>query len=152
MGVDISTNMPEWLRKRRFLQIAYVRAPLRISIFLMRLGIILSSLAFHYVADYETLVRKLFKMPSRALATAEHPVFTAYGTQQWYYDDNGQILHFCVTDTFLRADGPRRFCGTSHQVPPDADHLSEDVFSTGFVIRDVVEPQPPESMKDILDG
>ncbi|MGI6368669.1 MAG: class I SAM-dependent methyltransferase [Anaerolineae bacterium] len=155
VGVDISTNMLRVAEeKKRFPQIAYVQCPIEdIDFPDESWDVILSSLAFHYVADYETLVRKLFKMlePGGALVfTVEHPVFTAYGTQQWYYDDNGQILHFPVDRYFFEGRRTATFLGE----PVIKYHRTlttylRTLLSTGFVIRDVVEPQPPESMKDI---
>lgn len=35
--------------------------------------------------------------------TVEHPVFTAHGTQDWYYNEKGEILHFPVDD-YLNGD------------------------------------------------
>lgn len=37
----------------------------------------------------------------------EHPVFTAYGSQDWYYDDQGNILHFPVDNYYY--EGKRVF-------------------------------------------
>lgn len=65
--------------------------------------VILSSLAFHYVADYEILVKKIYrilKSGGKLVFTVEHPVFTAYGTQDWHYNEKGEILHFPVDNYY----------------------------------------------------
>ena len=56
--------------------------------------VILSSLAFHYVADYENLIKKIYRMlkaGGNLVFTVEHPVFTAHGTQDWYYNEKGIV-------------------------------------------------------------
>ena len=65
--------------------------------------VVLSSLALHYVKDYEPLIQKIHRWlrPDGWLVfSAEHPVFTAYGSQDWYYDADGNILHFPVDRYF----------------------------------------------------
>ena len=65
--------------------------------------IVLSSLAFHYIKDFENLVENISKwlVPGGYLIfSVEHPVFTSYGTQDWYYSEDGQILNFPV-DTII---------------------------------------------------
>ena len=50
--------------------------------------VVLSSLAFHYVRDFQPLVGKIsrfLKPGGDFVFSVEHPVFTAYGTQDWDY-------------------------------------------------------------------
>ena len=59
--------------------------------------VVLSSLAFHYVRDFQPLVGKIsrfLKPGGDFVFSVEHPVFTAYGTQDWYYGENKEMLHF----------------------------------------------------------
>lgn len=65
--------------------------------------IVLSSLAFHYIRDFEPLVSNIsqwLKKGGHFVFSTEHPVFTAYGSQDWYYDDKGNILHFPVDNYY----------------------------------------------------
>ncbi len=74
--------------------------------------IVLSSLAFHYVRDFFRLLEKInsWLVPEGKLVfSVEHPVFTAYGNQDWYRDEQGNILHFPVDRYFLRESGTRFF-------------------------------------------
>ena len=51
--------------------------------------VVISSLAFHYVRDFEPLVRKIssWLAPEGAFVfSVEHPVFTSRGDQDWCYD------------------------------------------------------------------
>ncbi len=36
----------------------------------------------------------MLKAGGNLVFTVEHPVFTAHGTQDWYYNEKGEILHF----------------------------------------------------------
>ena len=61
--------------------------------------VVLSSLAFHYVADFPALVGRIaqwLRPGGSFVFSVEHPVFTSYGTQDWWYGPDGTILHFPV--------------------------------------------------------
>ncbi len=115
--------------------------------------VILSSLAFHYVRDFEQMVQKIAQwlIPGGELIfSTEHPVFTAYGTQDWYYAPDGKILHFPVDRYF--EEGPRQAIFLGEAVTKYHRTLTtylETLLQQGFVLQHVVEPQPPESMRDL---
>lgn len=70
--------------------------------------VILSSLAFHYVADYENLIKKIYRMlkaGGNLVFTVEHPVFTAHGTQDWYYNEKEKYCISRWTIIIMRANG-----------------------------------------------
>lgn len=49
--------------------------------------VVISSLAFHYVKDFPEMIKKIYtwlKPGGKLVFSAEHPVFTAYGSQDWY--------------------------------------------------------------------
>lgn len=61
--------------------------------------VVLSSLTFHYVKDYEELISHISKWIKKGEDfgfSVEHPVLTVYGAQDWYYDENGNIFHFPI--------------------------------------------------------
>ena len=87
--------------------------------------------------------------------SVEHPVFTSYGNQDWYYDENGNILHFPVDRYFY--EGQREAVFLQEKVVKYHRTLTtylETLMKHGFTIQHVVEPQPPlemmnmDSMKD----
>ena len=94
--------------------------------------IVISSLAFHYISDFPSMARKVHSWlrPGGAFVfSAEHPVFTAEGSQDWCYGEDGDIKQYHRTlTTYVRS-----------------------LLSAGFRILDIAEPQPPESMME-LDG
>ena len=74
--------------------------------------------------------------------SAEHPVFTAYGSQDWYYDADGSILHFPVDRYFYEGQRDAVFLGE----PVVKYHRTlttylNTLLNNGFVLRQVVEPQ-----------
>ena len=112
--------------------------------------VVLSSLAFHYVRDFDPLVENI----SRWLApqghfvfSVEHPVFTAQGPQDWYRGPNGELLHFPVDRYFYEGKRDAVFLG---------EHVTKyhrtlttylgTLLNHGFTLRQVVEPQPPQDM------
>lgn len=115
--------------------------------------IILSSLALHYVESFESVVQKvnkLLKSGGDFIFSVEHPVFTAYGTQDWYYNENGDILHFPVDNYYY--EGKRNAIFLGEQVTKYHKTLTtylNGLLRNGFSIEEVVEPQPPENMMDI---
>ena len=82
--------------------------------------------------------------------TVEHPVFTAYGTQDWHYNEKGEILHFPVDNYYY--EGKRTAVFLGEKVTKFHRTLTtylNTLLSNGFIINHIVEPQPPEYMMDI---
>ena len=112
--------------------------------------IVLSSLAFHYVRDFEPLVAHIARWVrpgGNFVFSVEHPVFTAYGTQDWVYDENGHILHFPVDNYYYEGEREAVFLGEKvikyHRT---LTTYLNTLLRSGFVLRQVIEPQPPANM------
>ena len=112
--------------------------------------IIISSLAFHYVQDFGTLAARIARWVrpgGHFVFSVEHPVFTAYGTQDWYYDQNGKILHFPVDNYYY--EGRREAVFLGEKVIKYHRTLTtylNTLLINGFELQHVVEPQPPAEM------
>ena len=80
----------------------------------------------------------------------EHPVFTAYGSQDWYYGTDGEILHFPVDHYYYEGKREAAFLGEKvikyHRT---LTTYVETLLKTGFSLKALVEPMPPESMMDL---
>lgn len=115
--------------------------------------VVLSSLAFHYVRDFEPLIKNIavwLRSGGELAFSVEHPVFTAYGTQDWYYDRNGEILHFPVDNYYY--EGKREAVFLGEKVTKYHRTLTtylETLLKNGFMLQHVIEPQPPEEMMDL---
>ena len=115
--------------------------------------VVLSSLAFHYVEAFAPLVGEISRWltPGGSLVfSVEHPVFTAYGTQDWYYGETGEILHFPVDNYYYEGRRDAVFLGESvvkyHRT---LTTYLNTLLEHGFVLQHVIEPQPAESMMDL---
>lgn len=112
--------------------------------------VIISSLAFHYVKDFESLannISKWLKQGGEFVFSVEHPVFTSYGTQDWYYDENGNILHFPVDNYYY--EGKREAVFLGEKVIKYHRTLTtylNTLLQKGFMLQHIIEPKPPQSM------
>ncbi len=114
---------------------------------------VLSSLAFHYVRDFDPLIRNIaewLRPGGDFVFSVEHPVFTAYGSQDWYYDEAGNILHFPVDNYYYEGKRDAIFLGQHvTKYHRTLTTYLQTLWKHGFSIRSVVEPQPPEEMMDL---
>lgn len=161
VGVDLSQNM---LARAAALtpaaqtdKIIYQRQPIEeIDFADASFDVVISSLAFHYIADFDALCAKIARLlvpGGDFVFSCEHPVFTAYGTQDWYYDAQGKMLHWPVDRYFAQGQRQARFLGeevikyhrtlTGYVAP---------LFAHGFTLTALVEPQPSAAMLDTVPG
>jgi SAM-dependent methyltransferase len=112
----------------------------------------MSSLAFHYLPSFTAIAQKVqryLKPQGRFIFSVEHPIFTAYGTQDWIYDAAGRIKYFPVDHYF--AEGPRTANFLDTPVTKYHHTLTtyiEGLVNNGFTIEHVQEPMPPQAMLD----
>lgn len=115
--------------------------------------IVLSSLALHYVKDYKELVARIsrwLEKNGKLVFSVEHPVFTSYGTEDWFYDENGKILHFPIDNYYH--EGRRETIFLGEKVIKYHRTLTtylNTLLINGFEIENIIEPMPPENMLDI---
>lgn len=101
LGIDLSKKMLSVAKqKNKFPQVHYQNCAMEDFEFpANEYDVVISSLAFHYIEDFDGIVNSVFRSLTNGgvfVFSVEHPTFTAYGTQDWYYDKNGKILHFPV--------------------------------------------------------
>ena len=154
-GVDLSEKMLEVAReKTHFPQARYLRMPIEeINFAENSFDIVLSSLALHYVASFDAVAKRVNRClvaGGSFVFSAEHPISTAYGTQDWYYDADGKILHFPVDNYFYEGKRTAHFLG--EEVVKYHKTLTtylDSLLTNGFEIQRVVEPQPPAHMMEL---
>lgn len=155
LGTDISEKMLKEARaKNTFENIRYEKAAMEDLILPPEsFDVVISSLAFHYVKDFESIVKKIYGwlVPGgKFVFSVEHPVFTAYGSQDWYYDSDGKIMHFPVDNYYYEGQREAVFLGEKvikyHRT---LTTYLETLLLCGFSIQNIVEPKPPENMMDI---
>ncbi|WP_138262192.1 class I SAM-dependent methyltransferase [[Clostridium] hylemonae] len=155
LGTDISAKMLETAReKNSHERIEYRRCAMEdLELPDHSFDVVLSSLAFHYVKEFQPVVKKISRVLSPGgffVFSAEHPVFTAYGTQDWYYDEQGEILHFPVDNYYFEGKRDAVFLGE----PVTKYHRTlttylNTLLENGFELLNIIEPQPPEDMLHI---
>ena len=155
LGIDISHKMLEVARERNndpkieYRCIAMEDLDLQKDMF----DIVLSSLAFHYVKDFGPLVQNIatwLRKDGGAVFSVEHPVFTSYGTQDWYYDGDGNILHFPVDNYYHEGKREAVFLGEKvTKYHRTVTTYLDTLLQNGFKLQHIIEPQPPEEMMDI---
>ncbi|BDF03290.1 class I SAM-dependent methyltransferase [[Clostridium] hylemonae] len=155
LGTDISAKMLETAReKNSHERIEYRRCAMEdLELPDHSFDVVLSSLAFHYVKEFQPVVKKISRVLSPGgffVFSAEHPVFTAHGTQDWYYDEQGEILHFPVDNYYFEGKRDAVFLGE----PVTKYHRTlttylNTLLENGFELLNIIEPQPPEDMLHI---
>lgn len=118
--------------------------------------IVICSLMLHYLESYEEFLEKISRWLKKGgvlVFTAEHPVFTAYGSQDWYYDEAGNILHFPVDRYFDEGKREAVFLGE----PVTKYHRTltaylDGLLTNGFELLRVTEPKPSEKMLREVEG
>lgn len=111
---------------------------------------VISSLALHYVADFEAVihnVKHLLKPGGHFIFSVEHPIFTAQGQQEWCYDENGNILHWPVDSYYEEGYRDAQFLG--QQIGKYHKTLTtylNSLLTNGFKLVAIVEPAPSAQM------
>lgn len=158
VGVDISEKMLEVAReKTNDAKVTYQCSAMEDLDFPDNsFDVVLSSLAFHYVESFEEIAKKMarfLKPGGKFVFSAEHPVFTAEGTQQWYCNEAGEIQHFPVDNYYYEGKRTANFLGE----PVIKYHKTlttylDGLLTNGFQIDRVVEPQPSAALVDSVPG
>ena len=155
LGIDLSEKMLQKAEKINSHQkITYKRGAMEdLELPESSFDIVLSSLAFHYVKDFPAFVKKIsswLRPEGIFIFSVEHPVFTAYGSQDWYYDDRGEILHFPVDNYYYEGKREALFLGEKvikyHRT---LTTYVNSLLQNGFMLEGLVEPAPPENMLEL---
>lgn len=158
VGTDISDKMLKVAKeKSKAYDIRYIKSAMEdLELEESSYDVVLSSLALHYVFSFEEIVKKVAKWLKPGgvfIFSAEHPVFTAYGTQDWYYDENGNILHFPVDNYYY--EGKREAVFLGEKVVKYHRTLTtylNTLLGNGLVITNIIEPMPSEEMQKEVEG
>ena len=158
IGIDISQKMlSEAKSKTKYGNIEYICMPIEdIDFPEESFDIVISSHALHYIKSFEDVLDRVYKCLSRGgdfVFSVEHPIFTAQGPQDWYYDGKGNILHWPVDHYFTEGIRNAKFLGEEvikyHRT---LTTYLNSLIKLGFEITGVVEPKPAENMLNTVPG
>lgn len=152
IGIDISAKMIEEAKRRNNSpRIEYICSAIEDYNYQAdSFDVVISSLAFHYLSSFDDVCQKVYKSLVAGgdfIFSVEHPVFTAYGNQDWYYDSSGNKLHWPIDRYFL--EGKRNAIFLGENVVKYHKTLTtyiNTLLSYGFNIKQVVEPEPNGKM------
>lgn len=153
LGIDISTKMLEEAEKRNASPAIQYKC-MAIEDFDFqpdRFDVVISSLTLHYLASFEDICLKVHRCLTKGgtfVFSVEHPIFTAYGNQDWMYDADGHAIHWPVDSYF--SQGLRQATFLGEEVIKYHKTLTtyiNGLIVAGFEITGLIEPEPdPELM------
>lgn len=158
VGVDISQKMLDVAKeKTHFKNVDYRCMAMEDMDFADdSFDVVLSSLAFHYIESFVEIVKKInktLKAGGKFVFSVEHPIFTAYGSQEFYYDDKGSILHFPVDNYYYEGKRTANFLGEKVvKYHKTLTTYLNGLLVNGFKILSVVEPSPSQYLIDTIPG
>lgn len=158
LGTDISEKMIEGARKMNGMpQIEYRVAALEdMELEDGSFDVVISSLAFHYMESFERIAQKVYRSLSKGgsfVFSAEHPVFTARGDQQWHIGEHGEKLHWPVDDYYR--EGRREAIFLGEKVTKYHKTLTtyiNGLLKAGFTIKEFREAEPSPEMLAVIPG
>lgn len=156
LGIDLSENMlAEARRLTQSPRIEYRRDSIEdAEMPAEAFDVVLSSLALHYVHSFAAVCEKVVRSLVKGgvfVFSVEHPVFTAYGSQDWFYDNLGNRLHWPVDRYFL--EGLREAVFLDEKVTKYHKTLTtyvQGLVKAGLTLTDLVEPQPDPNLLDAI--
>lgn len=158
IGIDISEKMLDEAKRMTYSKaIEYIKVPIEdIEFEENSFHVVISSLALHYIKSFDEVCKKVYSLLKENgdfIFSVEHPIFTAHGTQDWYYGEEGEILHWPVDRYFY--EGLRHANFLEADVTKYHRTLTtylNTLIKAGFEITNVVEPEPEENMLKEIPG
>jgi len=150
VGIDISEKMLAVAKKEaEHENIEYINMSMTdISTLNQKFDLVYSSLAFHYIEDFEKLCKDIYELLNEngvLLFSQEHPLITATidGNGHYNKDENGRKVSYTFSNynepgeryVHWYVDGVRKY----HRTFSDTINA---LAKAGFKIEEVCEPQP----------
>lgn len=151
VGVDISEKMLEVAKlENSDDKITYLNMPMEdISHLQEKFDIVLSSLAFHYVEDFEGVIRNVYEMLEESgvfIFSQENPLCTCHsGGNRWTRDENGNKIHLNLA--YYGVEGEREsawFVDNVKKYHRTFSTIVNALIEAGFTIEKMIEPLPTE--------
>lgn len=147
LGVDLSAKMLE-VAKSENPDLDFVQGDISdLSFIEEKFDLVCSSLTFHYVEDFEKLMRQISGLLNKGgtlIFSQEHPMTTApLNGYSWTKDEEGRVLHYNLAD-YMRV-GQRKVNWLVDGVVKyhrNVAHIITAIAQAGFHIERAVETVP----------
>lgn len=159
VGIDISQKMLAIAKAENAHQnILYLNMAMEdIGELQERFDIVVSSLAFHYVEDFQVLIKNIYRLLKDGgvlVFSQEHPINTCFSVgSRWTIDENGNKLFANISNYSL--DGKREstwFVERVKKYHRTFSTIINTLIEAGFQIDKLIEPVPtPEILKENPD-
>lgn len=153
VGIDISEKMLKVAREENSdPKITYLNMPMEdISTLQETFDVVISSLAFHYVEDFEAVIRTVYELLSEDgvfVFSQENPICTCHsGGNRWTRDENGNKLHMNLANYGI--EGEREsvwFVDNVKKYHRTFSTIVNTLIEAGFSIEKMIEPLPTEEL------
>ena len=153
VGIDISEKMLEVARVENCdPKITYLNMPMEdIAELQDTFDIVISSLAFHYVEDFEGVIKNIYNLLKENgifIFSQENPLCTCHsGGDRWTRDENGNKLYMNLAD--YGVEGERKtvwFVDDVKIYHRTFSTIVNALIEAGFTIEKMIEPLPTEEL------
>ena len=153
IGVDISEKMLEVARKENSdPKITYLHMPMEdISALNESVDVVVSSLAFHYVEDFDGVIKNIYELLNQGgvfVFSQENPLCTCHsGGDRWTRDEKGKKLHMNLSN--YGVEGEREsvwFVDNVQKYHRTFSTIVNSLIAAGFTIEKMIEPLPDEEL------
>lgn len=153
VGVDISAKMLEVAREENSdPRITYLNMAMEdIGSLEEHFDVVVSSLAFHYVEDFDGVVGMIYRLLNKDgefIFSQEHPLNTCFtGGSRWTFDENGEkifanVSNYCVeteNESTWFVDNVKRY----HRM---FSTIINTLTDNGFEVKKLIEPTADEEL------
>ena len=153
VGIDISKKMLEVAKRENSdPKIEYLNMPMEdIGTLEGSFDVVVSSLALHYVSDFDKLSRDIYSLLNAGgvfLFSQEHPFVTSHtGGNRWTKDEHGNKLHLNLSNYGI--EGEREATWFVEHVKiyhRTFSNIVNTLIGVGFSIEQMIEPIPTEEL------
>ena len=153
VGIDISENMLEVARKENSDQrIIYQQLAIEdIGQLNIKVDLVVSSLVFHYVQDFDKLIKDIYKILNQdgcLIFSQEHPLSTSFSTgERWTKNELGEKIYANISNYSI--EGSRNstwFIDNIIKYHRTFSSITNTIVESGFIIEKIVEPTADEKV------
>lgn len=155
VGIDISEKMLEVAKRENSSpHIKYINMPMEnISEISETFDVVISSLALHYVDDFDALVRDVYELLNDNglfIFSQENPINTCFsGGDRWTKDESGRKLYANLANYSIEGERESKwFVDGVKKYHRTFSTIINSLVKAGFTVEEMIEPVPtPELLE-----